>query len=124
MLKEVIAVIRSGKWPETKKQLEQRGFQSYTRYRVLGRGRQGGVKYAGDARGGIAFLPRWWVMVVVPDERVEELVEAFLCANRTGEVGDGKIFICPVSESIRIRTDESAEQDFSQKEVEHGGARY
>lgn len=119
MLKEVIAVIRSGKWPENKKQLEEHGFESYTRYRVLGRGRQGGVKYAGNAEGGIAFLPRLWVTVVVPDERVEALVEVLLCANRTGEVGDGKIFICPLSESIRIRTDETASE-----EVEYGGTRY
>jgi len=111
MIKEVIAVIRTGKWPETLIKLEAIGIAGFTRQRVYGRGKQRGLRYSSDGEEdrGISFLPKWMVTVVVEDSKVDAVVEAFLSANKTGDIGDGKIFVCPVAESIRIRTNESEE---------------
>lgn len=57
----------------------------------------------------VEFLPKTKVVVVVPDEKVEAAVAAILEAARTGEIGDGKIFVTPVEQAIRIRTGDSGE---------------
>jgi nitrogen regulatory protein PII 2 len=112
VIKEVVAVIRSGKFPETLVRLEAVGINGFSRQRVYGRGKQRGLRYSGkDGDGqGIGFLPKWMVTVVVEDARVAPVVEALTAANRTGEIGDGKVFICPVNECVRVRTNESGEQ--------------
>jgi nitrogen regulatory protein PII len=111
MIKEIIAVIRPGKWPETLVQLEAIGVAGFTRQRVYGRGKQKGLRYSaeGEENRGISFLPKWMLTVVVEDAKVDAVVEAILRSNRTGGIGDGKVFICPVSGSIRVRTNESEE---------------
>ena len=110
-MKEIIAVIRTGKWPETLVKLEAAGVVGFTRQRVYGRGKQKGLRYTadGEENKGISFLPKWMVTVVVEDSKVDAVVEAILAANRTGEIGDGKVFVCPVADSVRIRTNESSE---------------
>jgi nitrogen regulatory protein PII len=57
----------------------------------------------------VEFLPKSKVVVVVPDEKVDAAVAAILEAARTGEIGDGKIFVTPVEQAIRIRTGDTAE---------------
>ena len=110
-MKEIIAVIRTGKWPETLVKLEAAGVVGFTRQRVYGRGKQKGLRYTadGEENKGISFLPKWMVTVVVEDSKVDAVVEAILAANRTGEIGDGKVFVCPVADSVRIRTNEREE---------------
>jgi nitrogen regulatory protein PII len=111
MMKEIIAVIRPGKWAETLVKLEEIGVAGFTRQRIHGRGKQRGLRYTsdGEENKGISFLPKWMVTIVVEDSKVDAVVNALLKSNRTGEIGDGKIFICPVAESVRIRTNESEE---------------
>jgi nitrogen regulatory protein PII len=110
MMKEITAVLRPGKWAETLVKLEEIGIAGFTRQRVYGRGKQRGLRYTTDSEDkGISFLPKWMVTIVVEDSKVDAVVEALFKSNRTGEIGDGKIFICTVSDSIRIRTNESEE---------------
>ncbi len=111
MIKEIIAVIRTGKWPETLAKLEEAGVIGFSRQRVYGRGKQRGLRYSSDMEDqrGISFLPKWMVTMVVEDSKVDAVVEVLLKSNHTGEIGDGKIFICSVSDSVRIRTNESEE---------------
>jgi nitrogen regulatory protein PII 2 len=110
-MKEIIAMIRPGKWADTLLKLEEIGAAGITRQRIYGRGKQRGLRYTTDLDDprGISFLPKWMVVMVVEDSKVDEVVEALVASNRTGEIGDGKIFICPVGESIRIRTNEREE---------------
>ena len=110
-MKEIMAVIRPGKWPETLVKLEEIGIAGFTRQRVYGRGKQRGLRYSSEADDsrGISFLPKWLVTLVVVDSKVDEVVEALMKCNRTGDIGDGKIFICPITDTIRIRTNESEE---------------
>ena len=115
MIKEIVAIIRAGKWPDTLVKLNEIGIVGFTRHRVYGRGKQRGLRYGaeGEENKGISFLPKWMVTVVVEDAKVDAVVEAIEKSNRTGEIGDGKIFVCPVSGSIRIRTNESEEYALS-----------
>ena len=106
MMKEVMAVIRPSRWTVTVEALNEAGFSAMTRQRAYGRGKQKGLRY-GPEGGGIQELPKWWVSLVVEDLEVERAVAAILKANRSGEIGDGKVFVCPVQEAVRIRTDES-----------------
>ncbi len=111
MIKEITAIIRPGKWAETLVKLEEIGVVGFTRQRVYGRGKQRGLRYTADGEEskGISFLPKWMVTIVVEDSKVDAVVEALMKSNRTGEIGDGKIFICSVTDSVRIRTNESEE---------------
>ena len=106
-VKEVIAIIRPGKAKVTKQKLAAKGFVAYTEHRVSGRGKQKGLRYQpDDATLGIPFLPKRMITVFVNDEDADPVVALFIEANKTGEIGDGKIFVCPAEEAIRIRTDE------------------
>jgi nitrogen regulatory protein PII 2 len=104
MLKELTAVIRPGRWSRTLQALEAAGFGAVTRQRVMGRGRQRGL--AGEGGGGIPLLPKWMVTLVLEDQDVERAVAAVIAANQQGEIGDGKIFICPLEQAQRVRTQE------------------
>jgi nitrogen regulatory protein PII 2 len=110
MMKELMVVIRSGNWPRTWEKLREAGFQAVTRQRAYGRGKQKGLRYGPEAdAGGIHELPKWLVTLVVQDSEVEKAVAAVISANQTGEIGDGKVFVCPVQDAVRIRTDEKGE---------------
>jgi nitrogen regulatory protein PII len=99
-VKEINAVIRPGKWSATVRELREAGIAAMTRHRAMGRGRQKGLS-------GVRLLPKWWLIFVVKDEQVEAALAALQRANRTGEIGDGKIFVSPVRETYRIRTEET-----------------
>lgn len=110
-MKEVIAMIRPGRAKLTKQKLSDKGFAAYTEERVLGRGKQKGLQYFPADSGangvyGISFLPKRMLTIFVNDEDLDQVVAALIESNKTGEIGDGKIFICPVEDTIRIRTDE------------------
>ncbi len=113
-----MAVIRSGKARVTKQKLDEKGFWAYTEKQVLGRGKQTGLHYSareGAAHpAGIAFLPKTMLILFVAEETVKEAVETILAANKTGEIGDGKIFISPLEEVVRIRTDERGAESLGQ----------
>jgi nitrogen regulatory protein PII 2 len=113
-LKEVIAVIRPERWRSTQSSIYLAGGMGVTQKRVLGRGRQAGlsymsmVKFDGAAR--LGYLPKRIVRCVVEAENVPAVVKAIIKANQTGNPGDGKIFVCPIEESVRIRTGETGKE--------------
>jgi nitrogen regulatory protein PII 2 len=116
-MQEVIAIIRVNRMQRTKEALSERGFFAMTATRVLGRGKQRGLHYeikpeAPDmlkGEGRMQYIPKKLLWMVVRDGQVEEVVEAIIKANQTGKIGDGKIFVCPVENALRVRTGEEGE---------------
>jgi nitrogen regulatory protein PII 2 len=104
-MKEIICLLRCGKWNATARELREAGFFAMTRHRASGRGKQKGL-YGGSGEGGVRLLPKWLLTMVVEDGHVGRAVEALIRANRTGSVGDGKIFISAIQQTVRVSTDE------------------
>ncbi|GBD88400.1 nitrogen regulatory protein P-II [bacterium BMS3Abin03] len=109
-LKKVEAIIRPFKLDEVKEALVEEGVRGMTISEVRGYGRQKGhtETYRGSEYR-IEFIPKIKIEVVVDESNVEKVVDAILKTAKTGQVGDGKIFIYDLNEVIRIRTDESGE---------------
>lgn len=106
-MKKIEAVIREEKLEPVKSSLENIGYMGITVTEVVGRGHQKGLVLqwrAGEYR--VDLLPKLKVEVVVMDEDVAKVTTAIINAARTGEMGDGKIFVLPVENAIRIRTGE------------------
>ena len=95
---------------EVKDALTEIGVQGMTVSEVRGFGRQKGHKeqYRG-AEYTVDFLPKAKMEVIVPDDQVKAVVDTILESARTGQIGDGKIFVLPVEDIIRIRTGEAGE---------------
>lgn len=106
-MKKVEAIIKPFKLDEVKEALADTGILGMTISEVRGFGRQKGHKeqYRGTEYT-IEFIPKIKIEVVIPDEKVDGAVKAILNAARTGTIGDGKIFISNLEESVRIRTGE------------------
>jgi len=109
-MKKVECVIRPMKIDDVKEALSSVGVTGMTVTDVRGYGRQRGrtEKYRGNTYV-VNLLPKVKLEFVIPDDRVEEAIEVVLDAARTGEIGDGKVFVAPVEEAIRIRTGERGE---------------
>jgi len=109
-MKKIEAVIRHHKLDEVKTALVQQGFQGITVTEVRGFGRQKGQSetYRG-AEYTVDFLPKLKLEVVVQDDQCSKAVETLVSASRTGQIGDGKVFVIDVQETVRIRTGESGE---------------
>ncbi len=131
-MKEITAIIRRDKLPETKTVLEELGYPSLTIQSVEGRGKQRGAMcaemdsempesfctavklkptpstYALDhTLPKVAlFVPKRLLTIVVPDDVVTKIVKSIIKVNRTGKNGDGKIFVSPIEGAIRLRTGE------------------
>lgn len=107
-MKKIEAIIRPEKLNDVKQALDDLGFHGMNFIQVTGRGAQRGVVHQG--RGGervtVDMLPKLKIEVVVGDEAVDKVIDAIIAAARTGNIGDGKIFILPVEEAIRVRTGE------------------
>ena len=110
-LKKIEAIIRPFKLDEVKEALVEEGIRGLTISEVRGYGRQKGhtETYRGSEYR-IEFVPKIKIEVVIEESRVDRIVDAILKSAKTGQVGDGKIFIYDVNEVIRIRTDESGEK--------------
>jgi nitrogen regulatory protein P-II 1 len=106
-MKKIEAIIRPFKLDDVKDRIREIGVHGMTVSEVKGFGRTGGKTevYRGSAYV-VDFVPKVRVQIVVSDEMVNQVVEALLAIGRTGQMGDGKIFIFPVEEVIRIRTGE------------------
>lgn len=106
-MKKIEAIIKPFKLDDLKDRLRQVGAQGMTVSEVRGFGRTGGKKevYRGSAYV-VDFIPKVRIQIVVDDDMVHPIVEAILATARTGEIGDGKIFVSPVADAIRIRTGE------------------
>ncbi len=106
-MKKIEAVIKPFKLDEVKEALHEIGLQGLTVTEAKGFGRQKGhTELYRGAEYVVDFLPKVKIEVVCDDEMVERAVEAIVNAARTGRIGDGKIFVSPVEEVIRIRTGE------------------
>lgn len=107
-MKKVEAIIRPEKLNDVKEALDELGFHGMNITQVTGRGAQRGIVHQG--RGGetvtVDMLAKVKIEVVVGDEAVEKVVDAIIRKARTGNIGDGKIFVMPVEEAIRVRTGE------------------
>ena len=106
-MKKIEAIIKPFKLDEVKEALHEIGLQGITVIEAKGFGRQKGQTelYRG-AEYVVDFLPKVKLEVVVDDAQVEAAIEAIQQAARTGRIGDGKIFITPVEDAIRVRTGE------------------
>ena len=106
-MKRIDAIIKPFKLDEVKDRLAAVGVQGITVNEVKGFGRQKGhTELYRGAEYVVDFLPKVQISVLVPDDRVAPTVEAIVSGARTGRIGDGKIFITPVEEVVRIRTGE------------------
>jgi nitrogen regulatory protein P-II 1 len=109
-VKKVEAIIKPFKLEEVKEALAGVGLQGLTVTEVKGFGRQKGHKelYRG-AEYVVEFLPKIKLEVIVPDSKLESTIEAITKAASTGRIGDGKIFVSPVEDAVRIRTGETGD---------------
>jgi nitrogen regulatory protein P-II 1 len=106
-MKQIEAIIKPFKLDEVKEALTKVGIQGMTITEVKGFGRQKGhTELYRGAEYSVDFLPKVKIQILVPDEKVSQVVDAILQTARTGKIGDGKIFVLPVEEIIRIRTGE------------------
>ncbi len=110
-MKKVEAIIKPFKLDEVKDALGEAGIEGMTVSEVKGFGRQKGHTeiYRGSEYT-VDFLPKIKVELVLPDDRVEAAVSAITKAAKTGKIGDGKIFVAPIEEAVRIRTEETGER--------------
>jgi nitrogen regulatory protein P-II 1 len=107
-MKKVEAIIREEKVERVKSLLEELGYHGMTLTEVSGRGRQRGIPLKwGSKEYRLDFLPKMKIEVVVIDEDVSSVVNAICKGAKTGEIGDGKIFVIPIENAIRVRTGDS-----------------
>ncbi len=107
-MKKIEAIIKPFKLDEVKEALQEAGVQGITVIEAKGFGRQKGhTELYRGAEYVVDFLPKVKIEIILPDEMVEQAVDAIRKAAQTGRIGDGKIFISPVEEVIRIRTGET-----------------
>jgi len=109
-LKKIEAIVREEKMQEIRVALEEQGFSGITVFDVKGRGAQGGISLqwrVGEYR--VELLPKKMVMIVIKDTDCKKVVDIICKISQSGNAGDGKIFISPIDEVIRIRTGENGE---------------
>jgi nitrogen regulatory protein PII 2 len=122
-MKEVMAIIRPKMVTKTKKGLDFLGFPAMNAVRVMGRGRQKAIlseikleineTNLTEADGAMRYIPKRMLSLVVPDEDVSLVVEAIMKINHTGQIGDGKIFVSPIDDALRVRTMETGDNAIS-----------
>jgi nitrogen regulatory protein P-II 1 len=110
-MKKIEAIIKPFKLEEVKDALGEVGITGMTVTEVKGFGRQKGHTeiYRGSEYT-VDFLPKIKLELVLPDSTVEQAVSTIVKAAKTGKIGDGKVFVSPVEEAVRIRTEEKGEQ--------------
>ena len=106
-MKLIKAVVRPNKVDDVKDALAKNSISGMTVTEVRGHGRQRGhsVVYRGSEYE-VSLLPKMEIDVVVPDELVEDAIDSIMSAARTGEIGDGRVFVIPVEQGLIIRTGE------------------
>ncbi|HEX3015010.1 MAG TPA: P-II family nitrogen regulator [Desulfobacteria bacterium] len=121
-MKEVVAIIRMNKMTPTKNALAEAGFVGLTALKVMGRGKllkdlallpevkeeNRDMVLQSLLKGG-RLIPKRLLSIVIPDQDVQKAVDTIITANQAGNIGDGKIFVLPVAETIRVRTGEKDE---------------
>lgn len=109
-MKKVEAIIRPHKIEEVHTELQEAGFAGLTVSEVRGYGRQKGHKeiYRGSEYN-IEFVPKMKIELVCKDDQVEQAIQTIIKTAKSGEIGDGKIFVSTIEDAIRIRTEESGD---------------
>lgn len=110
-MKLIIAIVRPHRLQEVKDALSKIGIGGLTVVDVRGAGRQKGQveRYRGSEYS-VDLIPKCRIEIAVSDDQCEEVIGAIVRNARTGEIGDGKVFVIPIEESIRIRTGERGEE--------------
>jgi nitrogen regulatory protein PII 2 len=120
-MKEVFAIVRMNKMNQTKRALSEAGISSITARDALGRGKgmvdlqllEGAEKGFEEAISQLGqtgrMIPKRAIIIIVPDELVDKTVKTIIRVNQTGKSGDGKIFVTPCLDAIRVRTGESGD---------------
>ncbi|MDP3297742.1 MAG: P-II family nitrogen regulator [Thermodesulfovibrionia bacterium] len=109
-MKKIEAIIKPFKLDEIKKALNALGVQGMTVTEVKGFGRQKGhIEFYRGAEYDINFVPKLKIEIVLPDEMIDKAISVIQDKAKTGEIGDGKIFVYSIENVIRIRTGESGE---------------
>jgi len=106
-MKMIIAIVRPDRLREVEESLKTEGFPSLTEFSVRGRGKQKGITI-GDMR--YDKLPKSCVMMVCRDEDTEKIVGIILEKGKTGNIGDGKIFVLNVEDTVTIRTGQRGDE--------------
>ena len=106
-MKKLEAIIKQFKLEEVKEALAELGIEGMTVTEVKGFGRQKGHTeiYRGSEYT-VDFLPKMKFEIVIADDRVQRAVDAIVQSAKTGKIGDGKVFILPIEDAVRIRTEE------------------
>lgn len=110
-MKKIEAIVKPFKLQEVKEALNELGIQGMTVTEVKGFGRQKGHTeiYRGSEYT-IDFMPKVKIEMVLPDAQVDAAVDAIVKAGKTGKIGDGKVFVTPVTDAVRIRTGERGDE--------------
>ncbi len=110
-MKKIEAIIKPFKLDEVKDRLSAIGVQGLTVTEVKGFGRQKGhTELYRGAEYVVDFLPKAKLEILAPEEQVDDIIDAIMTAAHTGRIGDGKIFVLPVEDVVRIRTGEHGEE--------------
>ena len=110
-MKKIEAIIKPFKLDDVREAIAEVGITGMTVTEVKGFGRQKGhTELYRGAEYVVDFLPKMRIEVVVPDDQVERVVESIVGAANTGKIGDGKVFVSPVEQAIRIRTSDTGDQ--------------
>ncbi len=110
-MKLLTAVVKPFKLDDVREAVSEAGVQGMTVSEIKGFGRQKGhTELYRGAEYSVDFVPKTRIEIAVPDDLVDRVVEAISTTAATGSIGDGKIFIVPLEQAIRIRTGETGEQ--------------
>jgi nitrogen regulatory protein P-II 1 len=110
-MKKIEAIIQPFKLDEVKAKLNASGIQGMTVSEVRGFGRQRGhTEFYRGAEYVVDFLPKTKIEILIPDHLEDIVIDTIMAAAQTGSIGDGKIFVTPVEEDIRIRTGERGQE--------------
>ena len=106
-MKKIEAIIRVEKLASVKQALEESGYPGMTTYRIQGHGRQKGITQQFRGRSyKVDLLPKMKLEIVAHAEEVATIIDTIVSVAQTGEIGDGKIFVSTIEETVRIRTGE------------------
>lgn len=107
-MKYIIAIVKPHKLEEVREALSSLGVQGITVTEVKGHGRQlGHTEFYRGAEYQVSFVPKIKIEVAVDQSLADQVIEAIKTAGQTGQIGDGKIFVLPLEEAVRIRTGET-----------------
>lgn len=124
-MKEIIAIVRMNMMNRTKAAMTEAGMDAFFAHEAQGRGKgfvnanvlegaESGYEEAAAVLGEKGKLyPKRMLTAVVADDLVEDVIEAIIKANQTGKPGDGKVFVLPISDSVRVRTGETGEKSIA-----------